>query len=666
MTLAKRFVAPTADGKKHDDPIETSPRTSDGANAMWTLRGPRKKRILLSLLALIAVYLFTKYLPTDVPPVSLRRDNRGFLGRGTSSNPPTNPNDGEAPPRPQGSMKERYFDGPVKFYYLTSTLYRGIIPKDNARNVLFGISNVKSASNVLPMACEMSKRNRNRVHVVLLGRTDISIEVVKDIYGISDFDCPVSWHDGRPDYAAYSSDERMETSVRAALTHILYYMKPHAVIVDDAAREDAYFLSAVKHASGQAGVPVITLPDPAPERMGWLCELDTASLGYWNQLQVEILVHGSPVSSASMIRLLKSIASADYTGATYPRLTIELPETTDPPTLAFLSNFRWPPGSSEADSKMTLRRRLSSKPLGPIEASLRTVESFYPAHADRSHLLVLTADAEVSPVYYGYLKYLLLEYRYSSPAIASLSAFQLMGVSLERPSALLNGTNLDLARIGRDTSPPLFLWQGPNSHAALYFGERWVEFHSFLAHRLATTPESASNVIPISSEHPVWLSYVSELARARNYYMLYPDIKPGGSPLVTIHKNLFHPTDDFPVANLATESNLAAFELSGVEVLTDEVERERSTRPGTIIRNTESITSILLGTRGNTSLPKLQSLPHFSHEGVLVSSETSLSSSMAFADRFSLDLGGCKRLKDRAPALAGTADDLFCDEDRFG
>lgn len=667
MTLAKRFVAPTAEEKKHDDPLQTSPRTSDGATAMWTLRGPRKKRILLSLLALVAVYFFIKFIPTDVPPVALRRDNRGFLAHGISLNTPANPSDGEAPPRPQGSMKERYFDGPVKFHYLTSSLYRAILPRDNARNVLFGISHIKSASNVLPMACEMSNRNRNRVHVVLLGRHDLSIEAIKDIYGISDADCPVFWHDGRPDYAAYSSDERMETSVRAALNHMLYYIKPHAVVVDDATREDAFLLSAVNYASGQAGVPVIILPDPALERIGWLCELDAASLGYWNQLQVELLVHGSPVSSASLIRLLKSIASADYTGATYPRLTIELPEKTDPPTLAFLSSFRWPPGSSEADSKLTLRRRLSSKPLGLIQASLRTVESFYPAHADRSHVLVLTPDAEVSTMYYGYLKYLLLEYRYSSSAIASLSAFQLMGISLECPSALHNGTKLNLAEMAQSTSPPLFLWQGPNSRAALYFGEKWTELHSFLSHRLATARDSSSPTAPISSEYPAWLLYASELLRARNYYMLYPDVKPGGAPLVNIHDDLYHPTDNLPAAELATENTPAPVALSGKEVLTDAIERERSASPETIIRNTEGITSILLGTAGMTTLPPFQSLPHLSYEGVLISSETSLTASQAFADRFSLDLGGCKGLEDRAPASAGMADDLFCDnEERFG
>jgi hypothetical protein len=667
MTLAKRLVAPTAEGKKHDDPIETTRRMGDGASAMWMLRGPRKKRILLSLLAFVAVYFFVKYLPTDVPPVSLRRDSHSFLGRGGTSDTPLYPTDGEAPPRPQGAMKERYFDGPVKFYYLTSSLYKGIMPKDNARNILFGISNIKSASNVLPMACEMSNRNRNRVHVVLFGRHDISVEALKDIYGISDADCPVSWHDGRPDYAAYSSDERMATSVRAALHHILYYMKPHVIVVDEAAREDNFFPDAVQSACAQAGVPIITLPDPALERMGWLCELDGASLGYWTHVQVEILVHGAPVSSASLIRLLKSIASADYTGATYPRLTIELPDMMDAPTLGFLSRFQWPPGSSEADSKLTLRRHLSSKALGPLESSLRTVESFYPAHADKSHVLVLTPDVEVSTMYYGYLKYLLLEYRYSSSAIASLSAFQLMGISLECPSALHNGTRLDLAGIAQINSPPLFLWQGPNSRAALYFGEKWVEFHSFLSRRLATTPEPSSSVVAGSNEHPAWLPYMSELIRARNYHMLYPEIKPGGLPLVTIHDDLYHSTDDLPPANVVTGSTLPPLETAREAVLTDAMERERSAQPRTVVRNTESISSILLGIPGNSTLPQLQSLPHIAYEGVLVSPETLYASSVAFADHFSLGLGGCKSLNDRTLTSAGTADDLFCEtEDKFG
>lgn len=668
MTLAKRLLAPTAGDKKHDGPFKEMRRASDGANTMvmWTFRGPRKKRIVLSLLALLVFYVFIKYLPTNVPPVSLRRDNLGFLGHGTTSHAPSPIHNDEAPPRPPGPLKERYFDGPVKFYHLTSSLYRGIIPQDNARNVLFGICNLKIASNVLAMACEMSRRNRNRVHIALLGRQDISIELIKDIHGITDLDCPLTWHDARPDYASYSSDQRMETSVRAALSHILYYLKPQVVIVDDPAREDHYLEPAVKYASSQAGVSVITLPDAALERLGWLCGLDSASLAHWDRLQIEILVHGSPIASGSFIRLLKSIANADYVGAAYPRLTVELPEATDHPTMEFLSSFRWPPGSSEADSKMSVRRRLDSKYLGHVQASLRTVESFYPVHADRSHLLVFTPDAEVSPTYYSYLKYLLLEYRYSSFATKSQAASQLLGISLQTPPTLLNGTKLDLAEIIKEDSAPLFLWQAPNSNAALYFGDKWVEFHSFLSHRLSTAPDAPSAGYSVSSGYPAWPAYLLELARSRAYYMLFPDVKLEGSPVVTIHNDMYHVMDDQSPADVASDSRVAYGELSSVEVLTDEAEQVRLTPPETTIRNTESITSILGRTTGNATLPQLQLLPHLSHDGVLVDPKTSISSSSSFADHFSLELGGCKRLQNRAPSSAGTADDLFCDADRFG
>ena len=148
--------------------------------------------------------------------------------------------------------------------------------------------------------------------------------------------------------------------------------------------------------------------------------------------------------------------------------------------------------------------------------------------------------------------------------------------------------------------------------------------------------------------------------------MLYPSIKPGGSPVVTIHDDMYHVLDNQSTAKLAMESRVAYSELSSVEVLTDEAEQVRLTPPETIIRNTESITSILGRTTGNATLPQLQSLARLSHDGNLVDPEISLSSSTKFADHFSLELGGCKRLQDRAPSSAGTADDLFCDEDRLG
>ena len=670
MTLAKRLI-PTANAKKNDDPVaEQSGTASASGSAMLTLRGPRKKRVFLSLVAICAVYLFIKYLPTDVPPISQRYDSRyGFL-RPTAPTTPSSANDAQdAPPRPQGVGKERYFDGPVKFYYLTSSLSGAIVMNDNARNVLFGISNIKSASNVLPVACEMAKRHRNRVHVAVFGRQDITIKAVKDIYGTSDIDCPVAWHDARPDYAAYSSDQRMEISVRAALSHLLYYLKPSAVIVNDPGHEDHYFVGAVRDASGPAGVPVIILPDPAVERIGWLSELDSASLANWDKLQFEILVHASATSSASLIRLLKSIENADYTGTAYPHLTIELPGKPDTPTLDFLSNFQWPPGSSDADSKVTVRRRVCSKQLTPLEFSLRTVESFYPVHADRSHVLVLTSNAELSPSYFSYLKYLVLEYKYSTSAWASESAASLMGISLESPSELLNGSRFDLVEDARESSAPLVLWQAPSSHAALYFGDKWMEFHSFLSHRLATGTNASSSAAAgtdtISEDQPTWLAYLLELTRARAYYMLHPDVKTGSSPLVTIHTELHQSPIDLERTSTkdVVSSRPASPDLSGDEVLTGDEEQKKMSQPEPTISNTESILSLLMRAPDNPKLPQLQFLRHFSYEAKLVTPEISRELSISFADKFSLDFGGCKSLEDRLPASAYTADDLFCNED---
>ena len=521
------------------------------------------------------------------------------------------------------------------------------------------------------MACDMAKRQRSKVHIAIFGRQDVTVETVKELYGTSDLDCPVHWHDARPDFAAYSSDQRMEISVRAALNHLLYYLQPHAIIANDPGHEDPFFVRAIGEASGLSHAPVITLPDNAVERIGWMSRLDSASLGNWDQLQVEILVHGSATSSASFIRLLRSIENADYTGSSHPRLTVELPERTDAPTLDFLSSFRWPPGSSEADSRIMVRRRLSSKHLTPLEASLRTVESFYPVHADKSHILVLTPNAELSPSYFSYLKYLLLEYRCSTSAWASESAASLMGISLECPSTLLNGSRLELADVARDISGPLFLWQAPSSHAALYFGDKWVEFHSFLSHRFAAavnTPSAASRVSPLIRDQPVWLAYLLELTRARAYYMLYPVIKSKSSPLAMIHTELYQsPAEavDTTLGDGTSESRPASDHLLGDEVLTGEGEQKKSTQPESTIINTEDMMSLLLRTAGDTKMTQLQLLPHLSYDAVVITPEISQQLSTSFADQFSLELGGCKHLQDRALATANMADDLFCNEDWF-
>ena len=63
---------------------------------------------------------------------------------------------------------------------------------DNA-NVLFASSSPRSAAALLPLACEMGRQGRNRVHYAVMSRNDMSIQDLKKIHSI-DSSCGVTIH----------------------------------------------------------------------------------------------------------------------------------------------------------------------------------------------------------------------------------------------------------------------------------------------------------------------------------------------------------------------------------------------------------------------------------------------------------------------------------------
>lgn len=279
---------------------------------------------------------------------------------------------------------------------------------------------------------------------------------------------------------------------------------------------------------------------------------NTDFLQVWNDLHVDLLVHASE-SSSSLIRLVRSLDAADYLG-TEPSLTIELPPWTDTDLLKSLQNLN---GLSQLKGRITLRRRIQPHDMDPIESSLRTVESFYPLNPKLSHLLMLSPQTELAPSFYHYLKYSILFYKQS--ARAQQGASRLLGISLELPSVKPTSESeaftppvqqsSDSTQDAKQENIPSFLWQVPNSNAALYFGDKWAEFHSFLSSRLAI-PEATAGIASrdklVSTKYPAFMEYLLEMIRAKGYYMIYPSF-PGrtAAPLATVHTDLYHPPEEF-------------------------------------------------------------------------------------------------------------------------
>lgn len=281
----------------------------------------------------------------------------------------------------------------------------------------------------------------------------------------------------------------------------------------------------------------------------------------WNDVRVDMVVHASE-SSSSLIRLVRSLDSADYLG-TKPSLTIELPPWVDADLLGSLQNLN---GLSQLKGRITLRRRIQPHFMDPVESSLRTVESFYPLNPKVSHLLMLSPQTELAPSFYHYLKYSILFYKQS--ARAQQDGSKLLGISLDLPSVKPTSESEaftppvpqspDQTQDTKQENIASFLWQVPNSNAALYFGDKWAEFHTFVSNRLAVS-EAVTNIPSqdklISTKYPAFMEYLLEMMRAKGYYMIYPSF-PGrtAAPLVTVHTDLYHPPEEFAHGSVLKQS----------------------------------------------------------------------------------------------------------------
>ncbi len=159
---------------------------------------------------------------------------------------------------------------------------------------LFVAASLTSAANLLPIACDTSIRGRNYVHFALMGRSDISMEILESVNGIGK-DCGIVFHgknhrinvernshslvvDARPDFAVNSSDWRMEVSSAAAFKHINDFVHPQATFIDASGEEEIWFLKGLKERASNLGRTVIELPESSEQNLMWITLLYSSSL----------------------------------------------------------------------------------------------------------------------------------------------------------------------------------------------------------------------------------------------------------------------------------------------------------------------------------------------------------------------------------------------------
>jgi hypothetical protein len=474
--------------------------------------------------------------------------------------------------------------------------------------------------------------------------------------------------DARPDHAPWSTDQRMGVAVMGALDNIRAVVNINAVIAQRQALEDNFFSEAARTFSNEREITLINLSASAVDVM-WLAELDAEALSgisdpflrrnmyptdlksaAWDKVPIEMLIRVPEKSSASVIRLLRSLKRADYLNSK-PRLIIELPSRPDPMLLRYLQILK----QSNWAEEIIVRGRVNPHQLTLEESAARTAESYIPFDSPCSSVLVLSPQVELSPSFFHFLKYAVLKYKHSTSAKGASS--QLVGISLELPSrTLTEDETFSLPSSMADDM--LTLWQSPNSNAALYFGDRWEEFQNFLSQRFSHDSAGDSRPRYVDKKHPAFVGYFLELMRARGYYMLYPLFSTTQDLcLATVHNELYQPPEEFRDRGL----DRLGEEINEHDV--EELKKEGVWELGSVENsvNHQSTLRTLLS-RMQQGLPKLDTLQLLSYDGQIFTYDTSYREAMEFGNTFRARFGGCRESETGDILLREpwVVDNLFC------
>lgn len=679
-------------GKRDDNyrpAREPTSRNSNIVPARW-----RRKRFLSLIVGVVLLYLFVKNIPTDLGSIDqrmgrpLRPDHvgridmakpRGMLRPATQpiSTPGQEPVGPPARPPPSDGVSsasagegQHYYSGPVRYYKLSSSLSQVIRIQGRARNthVLFIAADLRCVSNILPLACEMGRQEKNHVHFLIVSRDDMSLDDILAANSISRDSCgKLHLHDGRPDRAAYSTDARAQSAVYGALGHAERYLHSPVFITDDADLEETFLLKAISKMADKLEKTVIRIPKDKYDDFTWLTRLDTASLAAWHKPDVNILIQVQPESAGGLTRLLESLKEADHVGFTPPRLMIELPSNVNTFLKSYLDDFSWPPKVSTNSPKsnlLSIHHRIASPAMHSEISGIRFIESYFPANAEHSYALVLSTQAELSPLYYHYLMYEILYTRYS--AALSTDGDMLLGIALNTPPTLPNKEAIETSNA---TS---YLWQSPSSDAMLFFPKRWMELHAYLAHRVdAFHATKDPKRIPkqVSATKPAWLEYMVELMRARAWSVLHP-ISTKGGPWVTVHDELYRVPEEYKKRPKPKTEKETKSDASTVNDAKDDNEPFLTPTDVEKPEKHESLRQLRKGQPLHLLLPNnqddsdgLTALPYLDPKGKVTHWAAARRAAREYIVQLRESIGGCPA--EEAPSIPydvpeGSADDIFC------
>ena len=706
MTVRSRvFPADEEHGKRNDD-FKSKNKSNSWLSKSSKTPIFRRKRVLGFIVGCVILYVFAHNVPKLGPQDSryIRKYGRAYPEPREPANngedlwrqaqQADDPPDPPATPDTTSGQDAQDFEGPVRFYYLASSLHaisKTAGQRAKNKNILFTASDLKSAADLIPMACQMARWKKNNVHMALMGREEMAMDEVKKVNDVDGDLCPIFWHDARPDFGKRSTQHRMEVSVAGALGHIENFMHPQAVISNYPEHEEDFFVKSINRKTKELAQTHIQLPKGASETLEWMTRLDATALNSWHSATIDIVVQAPQKSSGSLIRLLKSLEHADYGAFLPPRLVLELPHKLEQDVMTFLDDFQWPPVKYQNHlpyQQLTLHRRIPERRLTDHEASTRFVESFYPYDTMDSHVLVLSPQAELSPTFFHYLKFNMLEYRYSNDVM------NLFGISLETPSSYLNGSEAFIppqkqsSSKGKTQEQTPFLWQAPNTGAALIFADKWVELHSFLTQYFSAVSHSKTKAYlkkrrkQASENLPAWAEYTLDLMRSRGYYMLYPGAlseTSRGSSLAVLHNELYQIPEEYLKKRSKPDTDFA--DLPGSDDILEEndfsylkthhVSQDKDVfnveRP--LLKNLAEVLPPIPKSMSRPddeydpppTLPSLDSFPLLDYLGIEMNEEDFSDKAHEHTINYRIHAGGCS--KDEAEHRAvihGNAEDLFC------
>ncbi|KAG0224718.1 hypothetical protein BGW42_004937 [Actinomortierella wolfii] len=424
------------------------------------------------------------------------------------------------------TLQQHYHDNPAWHEWIR----RGralTSQRDKLAIVFVFIENAKQATLLRDLICDWSSRPDLSIHVGVagthygLGLHDFAKLMPSEGCRIGVYDLKLSRPHHLHGHEGFSPVEkaRLLAEVSVHAVHLLSHLQPRVLFYLQT--PGSIFSDGLEIARRSFNTPSIVLKPEDVQHVRWLPDLAIEALENWNtpEIKMVVITNNRP---GSCIRLLRSLSQAHYLNDKIP-LMLNMDAEADRVTIQLASNFEWEHGPK------LMRHRVRRGGL-----MLAVVEAWYP-EGDHEYAVLLEDDVEVSPLFYSWIKYNILRYRYSP---GHHLYHRMFGVSMYSQKFVethlagrspFNPEDIFIETPEYELRSP-FLLQLPCSWGAVYFPEHWREFHEYVADRLLDIEWNKTNLqavqIPRSRTNRwsnSWKKLFIEMIYMRGYVMLYPN-----------------------------------------------------------------------------------------------------------------------------------------------